>query len=433
LKPNIFVASLRLRNGLDLLSTRLGQFENDFDFIQRNTSETIACYVLWDERYRALFLEKLADPKKRKEQLTARYCDPFGYSLERDREGKYLFQFLLNCGYNVRQENVGIATLRKASESSSGAMTVENLVYMSKHKDRMTTKKPMKLRSEHYALLSRLRKTNENPSYRTHNSYVTVQFARADPEIITRFFDIATEDLKTDCSKCVELIDEMVQWSFFHIQRLLGRLIQSYGQKFNIEHVAKLYKDRILLPASKLFDDVVKVNNSKGLAVWFGAQLTARVPGFRRSFNSDSDIVSLMFVEDLDRFRSKLLAAAEKFSIQSVRLSHPFVSEPKQRASTDRVKAPHHEVRILNEIDFYQNNNGPLIPFKTFRRIIKKIEPSYRFERTAVWAIREATETFIVEMLRQARFCAMHHGRITIRPNDMAVTRKIFNRRVQKL
>ena len=48
-----------------------------------------------------------------------------------------------------------------------------------------------------------------------------------------------------------------------------------------------------------------------------------------------------------------------------------------------------------------------------------------RFQTTAVDALQEASEQYLVNLLEDANLCAIHAKRVTIMPKDMRLARKI--------
>ena len=53
------------------------------------------------------------------------------------------------------------------------------------------------------------------------------------------------------------------------------------------------------------------------------------------------------------------------------------------------------------------------------REVAHKINPGLRFQSTAILALQEASENFLVNMFQQVNLAAIHGGRVTIQPKDM--------------
>ena len=83
----------------------------------------------------------------------------------------------------------------------------------------------------------------------------------------------------------------------------------------------------------------------------------------------------------------------------------------------------------LREIRRYQKSTELLIRKLPFQRLVKEIsqelKPGLRFQSTALLALQEATENYIVNMFDQVNLCAIHGGRVTIQVKDIVLCRRI--------
>jgi len=52
-------------------------------------------------------------------------------------------------------------------------------------------------------------------------------------------------------------------------------------------------------------------------------------------------------------------------------------------------------------------------------------EFNYRWQSTALQALKEATEAFLVHLLEDSNLCAIHAKRVTIMIKDMQLARRI--------
>ena len=73
-----------------------------------------------------------------------------------------------------------------------------------------------------------------------------------------------------------------------------------------------------------------------------------------------------------------------------------------------------------------------LIRKAPFARVVREILQSevphcmdFRFQSTAMAALQEATEAFIVRLFEDTNLCAIHSGRVTIMPKDMALVKRL--------
>jgi histone H3 len=77
----------------------------------------------------------------------------------------------------------------------------------------------------------------------------------------------------------------------------------------------------------------------------------------------------------------------------------------------------------LREIRRYQKSTDLLIRKLPFQRLVREIAQDikpwgaadYRFQSTAIGALQEAAESYLVSLLEDTNQCALHAKRITIR------------------
>lgn len=83
----------------------------------------------------------------------------------------------------------------------------------------------------------------------------------------------------------------------------------------------------------------------------------------------------------------------------------------------------------LREIRHYQKSSELLIRKLPFQRLVREITQSFKHElywqSTAILALQEASEAFLVGLFEQSNLCAIHAKRVTIMPKDMALVRRI--------
>jgi histone H3/H4 len=64
-----------------------------------------------------------------------------------------------------------------------------------------------------------------------------------------------------------------------------------------------------------------------------------------------------------------------------------------------------------------------------FQRLVKEITQDFktdlRFQSTAILALQEAAEAYIVSVFEDANLCAIHAKRVTVMPKDMELARRI--------
>lgn len=77
----------------------------------------------------------------------------------------------------------------------------------------------------------------------------------------------------------------------------------------------------------------------------------------------------------------------------------------------------------LREIRYFQKTSNLLIGKKPFERLVREIaqnmRPNVRFQTTAVEAIQEAAEAYLVKLMEDSNLCAIHAKRVTVLPKDI--------------
>lgn len=83
----------------------------------------------------------------------------------------------------------------------------------------------------------------------------------------------------------------------------------------------------------------------------------------------------------------------------------------------------------LKEIRKYQLSTELLLKKAPFQRLVREIaqgiKDDLRFQSTAVMALQEASEVFLVGLFEDANLCCHHAKRVTIQPKDMELARRI--------
>ena len=83
----------------------------------------------------------------------------------------------------------------------------------------------------------------------------------------------------------------------------------------------------------------------------------------------------------------------------------------------------------LREIRKYQKSTETLIRKAPFQRVVQEImrniKSDIRIQSTAVLALQEAAEAYLVGVFEDTNLCAIHAKRVTILPKDMQLARRI--------
>ena len=87
----------------------------------------------------------------------------------------------------------------------------------------------------------------------------------------------------------------------------------------------------------------------------------------------------------------------------------------------------------LREIRHYQKKTNLLIKRTPFARLVREIAQGYmqelRFQNSAIGALQEAAEAYLVGLFEDTNLCAIHSKRITIMPRDIQLARHIRGER----
>ena len=88
--------------------------------------------------------------------------------------------------------------------------------------------------------------------------------------------------------------------------------------------------------------------------------------------------------------------------------------------------------KALMQIRYFQKTTNLLIPKLPFSRLIREIATSIiprtkdvRFQSSALLALQEASEMYLVQLFEDTVLCAVHARRVTIMPRDMNLARRI--------
>ena len=88
----------------------------------------------------------------------------------------------------------------------------------------------------------------------------------------------------------------------------------------------------------------------------------------------------------------------------------------------------------LREIRRYQKSTDLLIKKAPFQRLVREVAQDFkadlRFQSSAVMAMQEASEAYLVGVFEDTNLCAIHARRVTIMPKDMQLARRIRGERI---
>ncbi|KZS96218.1 histone 3 [Sistotremastrum niveocremeum HHB9708] len=106
------------------------------------------------------------------------------------------------------------------------------------------------------------------------------------------------------------------------------------------------------------------------------------------------------------------------------------------QSSTGGVKKPHRfrpGTVALREIRRYQKSTELLIRKLPFQRLVREIAQDFktdlRFQSSAVMALQESAEAYLVSLFEDTNLAAIHAKRVTIQPKDLALARRLRGER----
>jgi histone H3 len=87
----------------------------------------------------------------------------------------------------------------------------------------------------------------------------------------------------------------------------------------------------------------------------------------------------------------------------------------------------------LREIRKYQKGTDLLIRKLPFQRLVREIAQGFRtdlrFQSSAIGAIQESCEAYLVSLFEDTNLCAIHAKRVTIQPKDIQLARRLRGER----
>lgn len=100
------------------------------------------------------------------------------------------------------------------------------------------------------------------------------------------------------------------------------------------------------------------------------------------------------------------------------------------------VKKPHRYrpgTVALREIRRYQKSTELLFRKLPFQRLVREVAQEFKsdlhFQSSAIRALQEASEAYLVGLFEDTNLCAIHAKRVTITPRDIQLARRIRGER----
>jgi histone H3 len=86
--------------------------------------------------------------------------------------------------------------------------------------------------------------------------------------------------------------------------------------------------------------------------------------------------------------------------------------------------------RLLSSLHIFAHSPRFQLPFQRLvREIAQDFKTDLRFQSTAVMALQEAAEAYLIGLFEDTNLCAIHAKRVTIMPKDIHLARRIRGER----
>ena len=136
------------------------------------------------------------------------------------------------------------------------------------------------------------------------------------------------------------------------------------------------------------------------------------------------------------RERPRRRASSSLLRRRSLLLTLVSLFHKKNLLPSGGVKKPHRYrpgTVALREIRKYQKSTDLLIRKLPFQRLVREIAQDFktdlRFQSSAVLALQEAAEAYLVGLFEDTNLAAIHAKRVTIMPKDIQLARRIRGER----
>ncbi|XP_071151798.1 uncharacterized protein [Mytilus edulis] len=176
--------------------------------------------------------------------------------------------------------------------------------------------------------------------------------------------------------------------------------------------------------------DVVYALKRQGRTLYgFGGHKNTFTEIFKYSFcsKSSTELIVMARTKQTARKSTGGKAPRKQLATKAARKSAP---------ATGGVKKPHRYrpgTVALREIRRYQKSTELLIRKLPFQRLVREIAQDFktdlRFQSSAVMALQEASEAYLVGLFEDTNLCAIHAKRVTIMPKDIQLARRIRGER----
>ncbi|OAE30315.1 hypothetical protein AXG93_4201s1160 [Marchantia polymorpha subsp. ruderalis] len=215
-----------------------------------------------------------------------------------------------------------------------------------------------------------------------------------------------------------------------------GPLVSTIGS--GIEHLRSSRGSRALFlppefeirtPSPRASSSHARATKAASTSAAINSMLVIRTSSPPLSSNTSSLHITLaaLFLPATARKSTGGKAPRKQLATKAARKSAP---------ATGGVKKPHRYrpgTVALREIRKYQKSTELLIRKLPFQRLVREIAQDFktdlRFQSSAVLALQEAAEAYLVGLFEDTNLCAIHAKRVTIMPKDIQLARRIRGER----
>ncbi|KAF8430659.1 histone H3 [Terfezia claveryi] len=129
-------------------------------------------------------------------------------------------------------------------------------------------------------------------------------------------------------------------------------------------------------------------------------------------------------------------APRKQIKQQFQQAAHKVARKVAHTSNSGGVKKPHRYkpgTVALREIRRYQKSTELLIRKLPFQRLVREIAQDFksdlRFQSSAIGALQESVEAYLVSLFEDTNLCAIHAKRVTIQSKDVQLARRLRGER----
>ncbi|XP_053079384.1 uncharacterized protein LOC128315790 [Acinonyx jubatus] len=159
-------------------------------------------------------------------------------------------------------------------------------------------------------------------------------------------------------------------------------------------------------------------------------------PAMRSKMSLTNEFMMPMALDEMPAMARTKQTARKSTGGKAPRKQLATKAARKSAPATGGVKKPHRYrpgTVALREIRRYQKSTELLIRKLPFQRLVREIAQDFktdlRFQSSAVMALQEACEAYLVGLFEDTNLCAIHAKRVTIMPKDIQLARRIRGER----